>query len=146
MYICIMKNLLFLDDYRDPFSKDGWLNFSPIPPPYHATWVKSYDEFVDWITKNGLPDGICFDHDLADEHYHKDMYLGHETYNKHYGTFKEKTGYEAAKWLVDYCIDNDKELPKFNVHSANPVGKANIRSLLTNFMVKYPKIKDKKDI
>ena len=63
-------------------------------------------------------------------------------YNKHYKEFKEKTGFTAAKWLVDYCIDNNKEVPKFNVHSANPVGANNIRSFLNNFILYYPKIKE----
>jgi hypothetical protein len=127
------KKLLWLDDYRNPFNEPDWLVFSPIPRPYEVHWVKSYDEFVKWITKNGLPDGICFDHDLADEHYHPDMYVSKEEYNKHYNTFKEKTGYQAAKWLVDYCIDNNLDLPKFNVQSANPVGKENIFGLLRNY-------------
>jgi hypothetical protein len=61
-----MKTLLWLDDYRDPM-QGQWLVFSPIADAeYEVHWVKSYDEFVDWITKNGLPTGICFDHDLSD--------------------------------------------------------------------------------
>ena len=128
-----MKKLLWLDDYRNPNEND-WLNFSPIPKPFETFWVKSYDEFVNWIENNGLPDGISFDHDLADEHYHYDMYKGSEEYNKHYSEFKEKTGFSCAKWLIDYCSINNKKLPKFNVHSANPIGAENIRSLLNNFI------------
>lgn len=49
-------------------------------------------------------------------------------------TFSEKTGYDCAKWLVDYCIDNKLTLPKHvYVHSMNPVGKKNIQMLFTNF-------------
>lgn len=132
--------LLWLDDYRDPFLEREWLRYSPIPAPFEVIWVKSYNEFVEWIEENGLPDGICFDHDLDDEHYHPDMYVSPESYNQHYGTFKEKTGYEAAKWLVDYCLDTNSDLPKFNVHSFNPVGKENIRGLLIN----YNKIRNEK--
>ena len=67
-----MKRLLWLDDIRDPFTpieNDGgsWLIFSPIEQPYTLYWVKSYREFVDWIKFNGLPDAICFDHDLGME-------------------------------------------------------------------------------
>jgi len=140
-----MKKLLWLDDYRNPF-EDNWLNFSPIPiNQLEVVWVKSYNEFVEWIKKNGLPDGICFDHDLADDHYHKDMFVSSKAYNEYYKEFDEKTGYHAAKWLIDYCIDNNKELPKFNIQSANPVGKENIRSLLNNFIKRYPEIKKQLD-
>ena len=41
---------------------------------------------------------------------------------------------DCAKWLVDFCMDNKVELPKFYVHSANPVGADNIRGLLNNFI------------
>jgi hypothetical protein len=47
--------------------------------------------------------------------------------------FNEKTGYDAAKWLCDYCFLNSIPLPKWNVHSANPVGRDNIEGLLKNF-------------
>ena len=43
-----------------------------------------------------------------------------------------KSGYDCAKWLVDYCIDNDTQIPYWNVQSANPVGKENINGLLIN--------------
>jgi len=64
------RYLLWLDDTRDPFEllPDGssWLVFSPIDlTGVEVVWVKSYDEFVGWITGNGLPGGICFDHDLG---------------------------------------------------------------------------------
>jgi hypothetical protein len=61
------------------------------------------------------------------------MYNGQEIYNKHYSEFKEKTGMDCAKWLVDYCMDNKKELPDFVVHSMNPAGAENIKQLLTQF-------------
>jgi hypothetical protein len=46
---------------------------------------------------------------------------------------REKTGMDCAKWLVDYCMDNKKELPDFVVHSMNPAGAENIKQLLTQF-------------
>lgn len=45
----------------------------------------------------------------------------------------EKTGYDCAKWLVEYCLDNNLKLPKWNIQSANPVGKDNINGLLLSF-------------
>ena len=124
-----MKRLLWLDDMeiRNP-NKPEWLRLSPIGTNVDVYWVKSYNEFVDWIYINGLPDGISFDHDLADEHYFYSIGMD-ITYSK----FKEKTGYDAAKWLVNYCIDNNAELPICGVHSFNNVGAENIKMLLKNF-------------
>lgn len=117
-----MKKLLWLDDIRNPMEGD-WLVFSPINQPYTVIWVKSYAEFVDWININKLPDGVCFDHDLGDNTTIIDWsHLDNVEY----------TGYDAAKWLVEYCIDNNKQLPLFNIQSANSVGSENIRMYLNN--------------
>jgi len=128
-----MKTLIWLDDIRNPF-EGSWLNFSPIPLNElgEIVWLKSYKEFVSWIKTNGLPDGICFDHDLADEHNQAQL-TDFKLHNADVERFKEMTGYDCAKWLVNYCIDNNLKLPLFNIQSANPVGKQNIYSLLTNF-------------
>jgi hypothetical protein len=88
--------------------------------------VRSFDQFAKWIVTNGLPDFIAFDHDLADVHYRMDFSGNKENQ----GT--EKTGYDCAKWLGDYCIQNNLKLPEFVVHSQNPVGKANIQGYLNN--------------
>lgn len=100
------------------------------------TVLKTHDEFVEYITENGLPEFISFDHDLADEHYDKGIEAfmsDNDALEIPYDEFKEKTGMESAKWLVNYCIDNKKRLPEFYVHSANPAGNKNIKSYLTNF-------------
>jgi hypothetical protein len=123
-----MKNL-FLDDVRD---------INMIYPNYKPkNWViaRNYHEFVNFIQKFGLPDFISFDHDLGFEHtrwfYNNG---GHESPpDPMEANFKEKTGYDAAKWLCEYCLDNNLKLPKYKVHSANPVGKQNIISYLENF-------------
>jgi hypothetical protein len=122
-----MKTLLWLDDARDPNTND-WLNFSPIERPFHVVWVKSYDEFVSFINENGLPDGICFDHDLADikEIEGSNLVIASDW-------CQEKTGYDCAKWLVSYCLDHSLPLPKYNIQSANPIGKENIDKLLKQF-------------
>lgn len=73
--------------------------------------ARSYKEFLHYINQNGLPDFISFDHDLG----------------------LEESGYDCAKWLVNYCLDHQKQLPDFVVHSQNPVGKQNIESLLNQF-------------
>lgn len=88
---------LYLDDLR-PILK-GFIG------------LRSYVEFVAYVTQFGLPDFISFDHDLG----------------------LEESGFDCAKWLVNYCLNNRKKLPDFTVHSQNPVGKQNIESLLNNF-------------
>ncbi|MES2287539.1 MAG: cyclic-phosphate processing receiver domain-containing protein [Bacteroidota bacterium] len=129
------KTLLWLDDYRDPNElKDGikhWLVFSPVRGTYEVHWVKDYKEFTGWITKNGLPTGICFDHDLSDFQAFKNNYP--ELMSDVELPPEEKTGMDCAKWLVDYCIDNNQELPLFTSQSGNPVGRENILTLLTQF-------------
>jgi hypothetical protein len=133
-----MNTLLWLDDYRNPFEND-WLNFSPIPQPFTIIWVKSYKQFVDYIYDNGLPTAICFDHDLGLEVAIKAREKGMSKRASRKLKQLEKTGFDCAKFLVDYCIDNQLDLPKWNIQSANPVGKENINSLLLN----YQKFKNK---
>ena len=112
-----MKKLIWLDDCRDPNQND-WLVFSPIGRNCKVVWLRSLMEFTNYIDYFGLPDAISFDHDLDE-----------------FGT-----GYDAAKWLVDYCIDNECELPIFACHSANPTGKENILRLLTNCLNTFGKV------
>ena len=112
------KKILWLDDYRNP---KNWIDYiknvfpAIVKEKYEIVWVTSYDEFVKYINYYGLPDAIGFDHDLADE-----------------GP-NEKTGYDAAKFLVDYCLDNNEDLPEFVSQSDNPAGRENILRLLNNF-------------
>jgi hypothetical protein len=90
---------------------------------------------VNYIEQNGVPEEVSFDHDLSREHtkYYFDN-GGHDNPPDPLNVeFKEKTGYDAAKWLCDYCWTNGIPLPKWNVHSANPVGSDNIKFLLNNF-------------
>lgn len=42
----------------------------------------------------------------------------------------EKTGYDCAKWLVDFCIDNKLKFPNYQVHSLNPIGSKRIRDYI----------------
>lgn len=129
-----MKKLLWLDDIRNPF-----LNYEKkVPQGFEIHWVLNYDQFIEWIQLYGLPDLISFDHDLADEHYTPEYFWTDYQESKKYqdwksASYKEKTGKDCANWLVTYCLDNDLNLPDFLIHSANPVGADNIRSLLDGF-------------
>ena len=124
--------LLWLDDTRDPL-KDDWLRYSPIEKPFDCIWVKSYNEFVDWIKQNGLPDAICFDHDLGMEVALEARAKGMSKRKSRLLKKEEKTGYDCTKWLVEYCLDNKLKLPLYNIQSANPVGKENINGLMLSF-------------
>lgn len=122
-----MSVRLFLDDKRTPKKQ---LNF---------TVVRSYDEFVDYIYNNPLPAIISFDHDLADEHYAD--YLSDQNFEKDdkdvtlkYDEYKERTGLHAAQFLVNWCINNELQLPKCYVHSQNPVGAENIIAYLNRYL------------
>jgi hypothetical protein len=127
-----MKKLLWLDDVRNPMEND-WLVFSPIGKNVDVTWVKSYSEFTSWITCNGLPDAICFDHDLGKELESKLLKKGASKRLARQLKAEEKSGYDAAKWLVDYCMDNELNLPEWGIQSANPVGRESIDGLLKGF-------------
>ena len=93
---------LYLDDIRTP-KTEGW------------EIVRSYDEFVEWIETNGVPDEVSLDHDL--------------------GEFK-KTGYDCAKYLMNYCYHNGLPSPEVNVHSANPVGRENIEAYVNRMQTR----------
>jgi hypothetical protein len=77
--------------------------------------VRSFTNFIDHIEKNGLPHFISLDLDL-------------ETHGQN-----SKNGYDAAKWLVNYCIAKNKLLPTYVIHSTNAVDKRKIESYLDNF-------------
>ncbi len=99
---------LYLDDMRTP--KDSSFKI-----------VRSYAEAVDYVKENGIPHYISFDHDLGVDVYNKIL----------------PSGYDFAKWLVEMDMDNKFTIPAdfiFNVHSANPLGRANIESYLKNYL------------
>lgn len=129
------KYRLFLDDVRNPI--DAW-SYTGFLPFTENDWkiVRNYDQFTDYIVRNHkkgyFPEFIAFDHDLANEHYSPHM-NSPEEYSKLEETFTEKTGMDCAKWLVDFCMDNDLKLPEYFVHSMNPAGGDNIKAYLENY-------------
>jgi hypothetical protein len=135
-----MKNeqyYLFLDDIRYP-NQITWIDL----PLYNWTIARNYKEFVELIKTRGLPNAISFDHDLSIEHHpfsEENGGIPNPT-TIPYDRYSEKTGYHCAKWLVDYCLDNNLSLPEYYIHSFNPIGKQNIRALLENFKKNVAKI------
>ena len=73
---------LFLDDVRNPKDCCQYMPDAKFYFNSEFVIVRNYDEFVNFIRKNGLPNIISFDHDLADEHYSSDMHASTEVYNK----------------------------------------------------------------
>jgi hypothetical protein len=128
--------LLFLDDIRMPSEASGYaLVRGTNPRIYSLHWiiVRSYSEFTEWIKANGLPWFISFDHDLGEDEARKKVAAGKSKKKARQEKKIAKSGMDCAKWLVEYCLDNDLELPRWAVHSANPAGYENIKGLLENF-------------
>ena len=129
---------IYLDDVRTPKDKE-WVI------------VRNYAKFVAKVKEFGLQniDVISLDHDLGDtamQEYHNNV---SPNYKLDYGNIIEKTGYDCAKWLVNQFYENnpwrvdmsisdkrnkkDFKFPKVYVHSANPIGSANIMGYMNNF-------------
>ena len=118
-----MSYKLFLDDER-LFSHVTWVQL-PLGP---YTTVRSYKKFVECIERLGIPSFVTFDHDLGREHYAASIAGTAPTYD----SYKEKTGYDCAKWLVNYCYEKGVEFPDYEVHSMNIIGNQNIIQYIEN--------------
>ena len=119
------KISLYLDDVRTP-TDDSW------------QVVRNYNQFISHVRLNGLEnyEVISLDHDLGEE-------AMNEFYNNALPNFKlnydnilnEKTGYDCAKWLVAESMTTKIPLPQIYVHSANPIGSANIMGYINNYLM-----------
>ena len=110
------RKYLFLDDLRNPYDCIVYMQRRGFDSKiYTLPWeiVRSYTEFTDWIQQNGVPGIISFDHDLGET---------------------DKSGFDCAKYLLNYCIDNKVKVPVYLIHSSNPVGAENIKSLLEGYL------------
>lgn len=125
-----MNYNLFLDDFRYP--KDCFdYTWNPIYNKEKWIIVRNYNDFIYIIETFEMPNIISFDHDLDEEHYIQQT-------NIDYNKFTEKTGYDCAKWLIDYIINNELKPPKqVLIHSMNLIGNENIRKLFENFNKNY---------
>ena len=122
------KQYIYLDDVRVPVKvredEQDWVV------------VRSYDEFVETISRIGIDNVelVSLDHDLGPQATRHFLRSTTKTSVFDYDEVAEKTGYDCAKWLVNYAIDNSKRLPMVVVHSANPVGSANIMGFVNNYL------------
>jgi len=138
------KTLLWLDDIRDPNKADWLLQYAPefMYDQEQVVWVKNYDQFTAWILENGLPHTIAFDHDLGEDVARDKVANGASKRQARAQKRETMSGYDCAKWLVEYCMDNKVLLPNWTIQSANPVGKENINALLNNYFNKYERIRE----
>jgi len=117
-----MKKRIYLDDVRTP-TQGNWV------------LVKTYEEFIDKVKEVGFDniDYVSLDHDLGDEaimEYHTNVA---PNFKLDYNNIKEKTGLDAAKWLVEQWM-NGNSIFKVLTHSANPIGSANIIGYINNYL------------
>ncbi len=118
------KIRLYLDDVRTPKDED-W------------TVVRNYDEFVSTIMYIGLEniELISLDHDLGDTAMNEYFNNVSPNYTLDYNNIQEKTGLDCAKWLVAESMNKKIPLPQIYVHSANPIGSANIMGYINNYLM-----------
>jgi hypothetical protein len=116
------KLYLYLDDVRTP-KADNW------------EVVRNYDEFVAHIKLKGLGayEVISLDHDLGEgamvEYYTNTK----PNYELDYNRIPEKTGMDCARFLVAESMNLKIPLPTVYVHSANPIGSANMMGYINNY-------------
>jgi hypothetical protein len=116
---------LYLDDIRKPLAN-------------HWEVVTNYDEFVSHIRLNGLENYelISLDHDLGEQATNEFYKNTQPNYILNYDNIiNEKTGLDCAKWLVAESMTKKIPLPQIYVHSANPIGSANIMGYVNNYLM-----------
>lgn len=113
---------LFLDDLRIPKMSHNETKGLGAKYSDTNTWVivRDYFDFVDYVKDNFDKIAlISFDHDLAS--YKDDI---------------EYTGKSAVDFLIDFCIDNNKEFPNWYAHTDNNSGRDNIIGAILNYIDK----------
>lgn len=118
------KKRLYLDDVRTP-KDDSWVV------------VRNYDEFVYQINFHGLDsfEVISLDHDLGEDAMVEYYTNVKNNFKLDYDNIKEKTGYDCCRFLVDISMTKKIPLPQIYVHSANPIGSANMMGYINNYLM-----------
>lgn len=128
---------IYLDDVRTPVDND-WVV------------VRNYEDFVVKVNEIGLSniETISLDHDLGDTAMQEYFNNVSPNYVLDYDNIHEKTGYDAAKFLVALFYNTNEErfnmgrnerknhpfvFPRVYTHSANPIGSSNITGYINNF-------------
>lgn len=119
----IEKKRLYLDDVRTPLG-DDWII------------ARNYEEFISTIKFHGLEnfDVISLDHDLGEQSMVEYYTNVKNNYKLDYNNIvDEKTGYDCCKFLVSESMSKNIPLPQIYVHSANPIGSANMMGYINNY-------------
>lgn len=113
---------IFLDDIRIPSMSHNVSKGLGVDYSDKDKWVivRDYFDFVDLVDKHFDDiDLISFDHDLAC-----------------YRDGVEFTGKSAVDYLINYCLDHNKNFPNWYAHTDNTSGKRNIIGAVLNFLDK----------
>jgi hypothetical protein len=115
---------LYLDDIRTPVDED-WIV------------VRDYDEFVAQIKLNGLGnfEVISLDHDLGEGAMVEYYTNVKNNYMLDYNNINERTGMDCCRYLVSESMNEKIPLPQIYVHSANPIGAANMMGYINNYLM-----------
>lgn len=123
---------LFLDDIRTPEEVFGYINAQI----YKEEWwiCRNYTQFIAFVRKaNVLITHISFDHDLGEDEAKEKIAKGMSKRKARGEKKLAKSGYDCAKWLIEYCIEREMKLPAILIHTANPVGRKNLEFLFNNY-------------
>jgi hypothetical protein len=129
-----------------------WLYLDDVRVPTEGDWqvVRSYDEFISHINLNGLENYelISLDHDLGEAAMIEYYTNVKPNYELDYNRIEEKTGMDCARFLVAEAMNKKIPLPTVYVHSANPIGSANMMGYINNYFRnnRLPEVCTKVDI
>jgi hypothetical protein len=124
--------MLFLDDWRIPRDCAQYMWQRKVNCTiFHQEWdiVRSHGQFIKWIETNCVPDLVSFDYDLADVEELKEELPIEEWFSLDEN--RVWTGLDCAKYLLNYCKENNIKFPDYIIHSVNPDGVEKIKKLLS---------------
>jgi hypothetical protein len=87
---------------------------------------------------NGLEnyEVISLDHDLGEESMYEYYTNVKNNFTLNYDNIvNEKTGMDCAKYLVAKSMEKGIPLPQIYIHSANPIGSANMMGYINNYLM-----------
>lgn len=118
------RKRLYLDDVRTP-KDDEWIV------------VRNYDELVSEIKKWGLSsfEVISLDHDLGEGAMIEYYTNVKNNYILDYNNINERTGMDCCRFLVSESMNEKIPLPQIYIHSANPIGSANMMGYINNYLM-----------
>lgn len=133
-----MTYKLFLDDYRNPrdatLAELGFgvkLLEKTQTREFDWTVVRSYDEFVNIISKRGIPELVSFDNDL--NNLHMQAYFESARTEEYNWKALSKTGIHCVLFLLDECKRRNMTFPPYYVHSVNHFARKIIPEIINEY-------------